>query len=262
MSALIDLTGKDFGYWHVIERAPNNARGQARWRCKCTACGKEKEVAGGHLRSGCSTNCGCVRMEKMRQSRIKDETGKTYGFLKVIREASKEEQPRTDRTGVYWVCDCLKCGRKNVIVFGDYLRNGDTQSCGCSLSKNESKIAEMLTNIGVNYKQQYTFPDLTSTGRACDRLLFDFAVFNNEQLLYLIEYDGQQHFDPKHAWKEEGFEATRQNDLLKNKYCFTHNIPLIRIPYNKNYTIEDLRLETTHFLLTVNNEQEYYNFDE
>ena len=29
---------------------------------------------------------------------------------------------------------------------------------------------------------------------------------------------------------------SRENDLLKNKYCFEHNIPLIRIPYNKEYT--------------------------
>ena len=27
MSKLIDLTGQDFGYWHVIERAENRANG-------------------------------------------------------------------------------------------------------------------------------------------------------------------------------------------------------------------------------------------
>ena len=46
---------------------------------------------------------------------------------------------------------------------------------------------------------------------------------------------------------------------MKNKYCFEHNIPLIRIPYNAEYTFEDLKLETTRFLLTPENEQEYYN---
>lgn len=70
----------------------------------------------------------------------KDETGKNYGFLKVIREAKEEEKPRHDRAGVYWVCDCQKCGRKNVVILGDYLRKGDTKSCGCLNSYNESKI--------------------------------------------------------------------------------------------------------------------------
>ena len=261
MSKMIDLTGQTFGYWIVLSRGPNNDRGQARWNCKCTACGKEKLVAGGHLRSGRSTNCGCVRMEKMRQANIKHEEGKQYGFLKVERMATKEEKPRQDNTGIYWVCTCLKCGRQNVIVKGDYLRNGDTQSCGCLLSKNESRIADILFNLKINYKEQYTFKDLTSTGRGCDRLMFDFAVFNKDELLYLIEYDGQQHFNKKHAWTDDGFKTTRNNDLAKNKYCFEHKIPLIRIPYNESYMPSDLQLATTRFLLTPDNEESYYNRD-
>ena len=265
MSRLIDMTGQDFGYWHVLYRA-NNTTGRAKWHCVCTACGKEKDVDGAHLRAGRSTNCGCIRMKKMRAAVIKDETGKIYGFLKVNREATEEEKPRKDRTGVYWNCTCLNCGRENVIVFGDYLRNGDTKSCGCILSLNESKIAKMLSNGGISFKEQYKFNDLSSTGRECDRLIFDFAIFNkdSQSLLYLIEFDGSQHFkyfykENNKGWNnEDTFKITRQNDLLKNKYCFEHNIPLIRIPYDTEYTFEDLKLETTHFLLTPENEKDYY----
>ena len=262
MSKMIDLTGQTFGYWQVIERGENSKGGRARWLCHCSLCGKTtKLVDGGHLRSGRSLSCGCTRMEKMRQASIKHEEGKTYGFLYVVREATKEERPRLDKTGVYWNCNCLKCGRKNVIVLGDYLRNGDTSSCGCIQSKNESLIAQMLDTLNIKYKQQYRFPNLTSTGRKCDQLSFNFAIFDitGKHLLYLIEYDGQQHFDKKHAWKQNGFEITRKNDLLKNKYCFNNNIPLIRIPYNKKYELSDLKIETTHFLLTESNEQEYYS---
>ena len=261
MSKLIDLTNQDFGFWHVISRGPNNSGGKAQWLCHCTLCDKTtKLVDGGHLRSGRSTSCGCTKMEKMRQATIKNETGKTYGFLYVERMATKDEKPR-DVESVYWVCTCQKCGRKNVIVKGDYLRNGDTTSCGCIQSKNESSIAQMLDSLGYTYKQQYTFLDLTSTGRNCDRLIFDFAIIHpeTEQLLYLIEYDGIQHFDPAHQWKDSGFETTRKNDLLKNQYCFNNNIPLIRIPYNKTYTINDIKIETTTCLLTRTNEDNYYN---
>ena len=266
MSKLIDLTGQDFGYWHVLYRAQNDKGGKARWHCRCTACGTEKDVQGTHLRAGKSTNCGCIRMKKMQAAITKDETGKTYGFLKVIRKATEEEKPRTDRAGVYWVCNCTNCGRENVIIFGDYLRNGDTKSCGCITSINESKIAKMLTNGNINFKEQYRFKDLSSTGRECDCLIFDFAIFNKntQSLLYLIEFDGSQHFkyfykENNKGWNnEDTFKITRRNDLLKNKYCFNHNIPIIRIPYNKEYTFEDLKLETTHFLLTPENEKEYY----
>lgn len=96
--------------------------------------------------------------------------------------------------------------------------------------------------------------------------MFDFAVFNknNNILLYLIEFDGSQHFtyfyeENNKGWNnKENFDITRKNDLIKNKYCFEHNIPLIRIPYNAEYTFEDLKLETTRFLLTPENEEKYY----
>ena len=257
MSKLIDLTDKDFGYWHVIERAENDKGGKARWLCKCTACGKTKVVSGSHLRSGRSTNCGCVRMGKMRQANIKNEQGKIYGYLYVEREATKDEIPRTDRDGIYWNCTCTKCGRHNIIIFGDYLRNGDTKSCGCINSINESKICQMLDNANICYKQQYKFQDLTPTGRPCDMLMFDIAIYNKDVLVYLIEYDGIQHFEKGHF--QDTYEVTHQNDLLKNKYCFDHHIPLIRIPYDIEYTLSDLRLETTRFLLTPNNEKSYYD---
>ena len=264
MSKLIDLTGKDFGYWHVLERGPNDKSGRAMWLCHCTLCDQTtKMVSGCHLRGGRSTSCGCTKMEKMHQASIKDESKKTYGFLFVERIATEEEKPRKEVQSVYWNCTCLKCGRKNVIVKGDYLRNGDTTSCGCIQSKNESIIAQMLDNLGLFYQQEYTFEDLTSTGRQCDKLPFDFAIFNkyNNKLLYLIEYDGIQHFNKIHEWKKDGFYITRKNDLLKNAYCFKNNIPLIRIPYDIKYELNDLKIETTKFLLTKENESIYYNRD-
>ena len=255
MSKMIDLTGQTFGYWKVISRAPNDSRGRTKWNCICTACGAEKEVSGSHLRGGRSTNCGCVRMEKMRQASIKDETGKIYGFLQVNRQATQAEKPRQDRTGVYWNCTCLKCGKENVIVFGDYLRKGETASCGCINSKNESNIAFLLDLENIQYIKQYYFSNLFSNKKQ-DKLYFDIAVFENAKLKYIIEYDGIQHFKMGHF--NDTLIKTHRNDSLKNKYCFEHNIPLIRIPYNSEYNINDLKLETTRFLLTPENEKIYY----
>ena len=86
---------------------------------------------------------------------------------------------------------------------------------------------------------------------------FDIAVYNNNNKIeYIIEYDGIQHFQGKHF--KDTLENIHKNDLIKNKYCFEHNIPLIRIPYDKEYTLNDLKLKTTRFLLTPENEKEYY----
>ncbi len=57
-----DLTGKVFGRWTAI-RFSHVSRGHYYWICRC-ACGLEYPVDGGNLRSGHSTNCGCLTGRK------------------------------------------------------------------------------------------------------------------------------------------------------------------------------------------------------
>ncbi len=241
--------GTIFGQWEVINRTNDRVY----YLCKCLCCNKtEKEVSYKNLKSGQSTKCLSCGAKAAGLKNSKDECGKVYGFLKVVKRATEEEKPRTDRTGAYWNCECLKCGRKNVIVFGDYLRNGDTKSCGCLNSMNESKICTILNKYNIQYKTQVSFSDL---GKG--RLAFDIGVYNNDVLLYIIEYDGIQHFENGHF--NSDIEQTHKNDMIKNKYCFDKNIPLIRIPYNKEYNDKDLFLATTRFLLTLDNIDSYYS---
>lgn len=268
MSKCIDMTGQQYGYWKVLQRGQNNKDGRARWICECQLCGTIKEVDGAHLRSGRSTNCGCLRQKKMTLATIKDRTGQQYGFLKVKRLVSKEELPEDlkKKQGTYWLCDCLRCGNKNVIVKGDYLENGDTKSCGClNTSFNEENIIQILKENNINFVYQYSFPDLKND-ETNYKLRFDFAIFdNNNNLQYLIEYDGSQHFKYRketQTWcNQDNFVKIRRRDLLKNKYCFQNNIPLIRIPYNKKYEKSDLFLNTTRFLITSQNVSKYYSIN-
>jgi len=250
MSKLIDLTGQTINEWQVLSRGNNDKNGRARWNCKCLLCGTIKEVDGSHLRSGRSKNCGCQKIKKMTDKLIINEINNKYGKLTVIEQAATPK----NKKGIYWKCQC-ECGN-TIIVKGDYLRNGDTKSCGCLNSQNESLIANLLDNNNILYIKQFWFKDLKSINK--DYLFFDFAILDsNNNLLYLIEYDGIQHFQKGHF--KDTFFTTRKNDLLKNQYCFNNNIPLIRIPYNCNYTLEDLILLTSKFILTPENEEEYYN---
>jgi hypothetical protein len=59
----IDLTGKRFGRWTVLERAPSS-NGESMWRCVCD-CGTERAaVKGDALRGGATRSCGCMRGRK------------------------------------------------------------------------------------------------------------------------------------------------------------------------------------------------------
>ena len=58
----LNLEGKVFGKWKVIERVENNKHGKAMWKCLCE-CGTERPVNTAELTRGKSTSCGCSRIQ-------------------------------------------------------------------------------------------------------------------------------------------------------------------------------------------------------
>jgi hypothetical protein len=100
----------------------------------------------------------------------------------------------------------------------------------CNMSKGEEKIFMYLEKNNVEFTQQHTFEDC----RNVNKLPFDFAIFTEGDLKFLIEYDGSQHFEKNGRGffgKIESYLIRKKRDLIKNKYCRENNIKLIRIPY-------------------------------
>ena len=62
---------------------------------------------------------------------------------------------------------------------------------------------------------------------------FDFAIFNEKnEIKLLIEYNGEQHYNPIEKWGgEEKLIIQQERDARKKQYCEEHNIPLLVIPY-------------------------------
>ncbi|WP_440972016.1 hypothetical protein [Megamonas funiformis] len=98
-------------------------------------------------------------------------------------------------------------------------------------SRGEIKIEEILQESGLNFKEEYIFSDLvSSSGRP---LRFDFAILDdNNELDFLIEFQGIQHYEPKSKFGGiSGLRKQQYNDMKKREYCAKHNIPLVIIPY-------------------------------
>jgi hypothetical protein len=82
MTAIIDLTGQQFGYLTVVGRAGTSACLATMWRCLCV-CGNERIANGYHLRKGSARSCGCKLQhpkykpveEKFREKYEIDENG-------------------------------------------------------------------------------------------------------------------------------------------------------------------------------------------
>lgn len=105
-------------------------------------------------------------------------------------------------------------------------------------SRGEIKIEEILEAAGLDFKEEYSFPDLVSnTGRP---LRFDFAVFDDDgDIDFLIEYQGIQHYKPKEKFGGiSGLRKQQFNDMKKREYCRKHNLKLIAIPYTDEYIID------------------------
>jgi len=219
-----DETGNRYGKLLVIKRVNNTTNGKAKWLCQCD-CGNQTEVYGTDLRSGKVLSCGCYARETRSNKQFKDETGNTYGFLTVL--SLVEKSPKA-----IWHCQC-RCGNE-IDVEGIRLRSGNTKSCGCLLSWQEETIARFLKDYNINFKRQYTFEDLKSDKDK--KLRFDFAILNkSNQLLGLIEYQGQQHYQSIEYWGGDDYlKRQQQHDDMKLQYCFKHNIPLLVLNKNSN----------------------------
>ena len=98
-------------------------------------------------------------------------------------------------------------------------------------SRAEIKIEQILSGAGLNFREQYSFPDLI--GEKGHALRFDFAVFDdNDDLQFLIQYQGIQHYKPKSVFGGmSGLRKQQFYDMKKREYCKKHNIKLILIPY-------------------------------
>lgn len=237
-----NLVGKTYGKLQVLYKTDNkNAKGYWYWHCKCD-CGNECEVDTNSLKTGHTQSCGCLHKEKMNQKRL-DLTGQRFGKLIALYPIVSNKGDKQ----TYWHCKC-DCGNECNVQTG-HLRQSLTRSCGCTKSFQEENIAKLLTENNIPFIYQYSFNNF-------QHYKFDFYVNNS----YIIEFDGKQHFIWfENSWNnKDNVKATHNRDLLKNEYCFKNNIPIIRIPYDKNYNLQDLLLETTSFLLTPDNENIYY----
>lgn len=240
---LIDMVGKRCGRLTVLERAENSKEGRARWLCQCD-CGNKKIILGKHLRNGSIQSCGCYNKERITETCLIDLTGQRFGKLLVL-----ERIPGRFSGKVKWKCQC-DCG-SIVEVAGCHLKNGATRSCGCTSSYGEEKIAKILKENNINFKKSYYFSEcVVYKGHP---LKFDFGILDdNNKLKYLIEYDGEQHYNITGGWSnQEHLNNLQQRDKIKNEYCLINNIPLIRIPYTKynSLTIEDLLLQTSIYII-------------
>lgn len=270
---IIIKEGLKIGKLTVLKKDILTEFGQ-KWLCQCD-CGNITSVRDDNLINGLlgvkggTRSCGCLNPVQnhckglKRIDRIGDIVNDYIYVLRLMPDNNRSYkflvQDLTNGywriTGPRWIKALEHNSQYEFKTAQEALNNYYKKLSVKKFSSYEEENNLMMTLFKNHFiwTKQFSFSDCK------DRtpLPFDVAIFNKEsfELDYLIEYDGGEHFFPVANWD---FEITKKHDLIKNKYCFDNNIPLIRIPYNAEYTIDDLKLETTRFLLTPKNEKEYY----
>ena len=231
---MVDLTGQVFNRLTVLKLDTERKSKNKYWICQCS-CGNIKSIQHSNLISGLTQSCGCLHKEKISHTLI----GQKFGKLTVIKDTGK----RTNNRGIIWECQC-DCG-KITEVSTNNLKQNNTMSCGwMKQSHGEYLIESILKANNIKYKKEYVFLDLLSPKNGY--LRFDFAILDDQDnVKKLIEYDGETHsINYMGGWNtKEKIKYQQLCDTLKDNYCDTHNIPLIRISYlNKSNELEKLIL--------------------
>lgn len=223
----IKMIGEKYGRLTVLEEIWNvessNKSNKPLVKCLCD-CGREillnrRDVLCGHTQS-----CGCLQKERVSLIRKVDDTGFiSDSGVKILKPTIKNNKNQQ-----LWLCQCF-CGN----TFEELpakVKNNHVQSCGCGRKSIKEKIiSDFLIENQIEFISEYTYQDC----RYKYVLRFDFAILNEDKTVKcLIEYDGQQHYQPISLFGgEEGYKQTVYRDKLKDKYCKDHNLLLLRLPY-------------------------------
>ena len=233
-----NLLNQKFGRLLVIEKTSKRRNGSIIWKCQCD-CGNIVDVCSVELIQGDTQSCGCLQKERVHEVCSSNLLNQKFGKLLVLEECKDENKIKYAKD-ITWKCKC-DCGNIHYALTSS-LKAGNIQSCGCTKSKGEEKISKILLENNINFIKQKNFPDC----KDIKSLFFDFYINDS----YLLEYDGQQHYQKSNNWYNESLQ---KRDEIKNNWCKEHNIPLIRIPYwhYDNLCLEDLLLDSSKFI--------YYN---
>lgn len=223
---LESLVGRWYSDLVVLEKTDKRESGSVVWKCKCKCgniCYRNTNILKRLSYHGCNE---CVNRHNGLSNK-NNLIGQKFGKLLVLEETLE----RTNSGNVIWKCKC-DCG--NICkVSSSCLIQGNTSSCGCiNYSIGERNIEDILKENNIQFITQYTEKSL-------QKKKFDFAIIKNNQILQLIEFDGQQHYsDISGIWNSpESLQDIQKRDEEKNQWAKEHNIPLVRIPYWKRDNI-------------------------
>ncbi len=210
--------GEIIGNNKILCEEPIKKNNRIYYHVKCLSCGKERDVRSDNLHQLCRSCAAHNRIKKGNTSIIDNLIGRQFGNWLVIDKAPKSN---------YWTCKDITTGTVKDVFRGN-LTSGKSRGDGTVCSWGEKQIAYILNQNNIIYQKEYSFKDLKGENNIC--LRFDFGIMSQDnQLLFLIEYQGRQHYNYNENWNQTYDEWLKliSYDKKKIEYCKKNNLKLL-----------------------------------
>ena len=214
---------------------------------KCNACNYEWHVSANHFFGRKSYCPKCTKrrtytiQEREKQIReIIDSENLDYDFYGL--DFTDVKKTVTSKARVILHCRKHNYDWSPRVV--DFVNNRERGPLCRGKSKSEEFILQFLKKNNIQYLYQHSF----SGCKFKNRMPFDFYLPNQNMC---IEYDGIHHFEPTTFGGDledakRQFELTKKKDKIKDDFCKSSGIRLLRIKYCDFDTLENiLRTELT-----------------
>ena len=188
-------------------------------------CGYEYEVAPySFLRGNRCPKCGIKNMTKTAEQFLQevfDLVGNEYTDLDEYKNNHTKIKVRHN-----------KCGYEYYVTPNAFLQGNRCPKCKNKMSKGEKRIINYLIKRKISFNYEHKFYNL----KYINPLRFDFYLPDYN---LCIEYDGIQHFTPFDfsskcpERKNQNLKELKRKDKLKNDYCKSKGIKMLRIPYTE-----------------------------
>ena len=159
----------------------------------------------------------------------------SYDYVKNYIESSKGYKLLSDKYVNAQTKICIECNKGHLyyVSFSEF--KVGNRCPFCRESKHEKVIEKYLKERNINHIRQYKNNNCKNT----NVLRFDFAILDfDNNIKFLLEYDGEYHFLP--IINNDVLLNINRNDEIKNFFCKTNEICLVRIPYWESKKIEEI----------------------
>ena len=208
-----NLVGDDYTFLEPYQGA------LVKIKVKHNKCGTIYKVKPSHFLDGsrcpyCAINTKAKTNTEFKQQ-VQDLVGNEYVFLDTYVDTHTKLRVKHN-----------ECGNVYEVTPGNFLYG---YRCPyCNSPKGEVAINKILKSLGINYEYQKTFDDLKDKG--C--LSYDFYIPDQN---ILIEYQGQQHYEPVDYFGGDGkFKLQQKHDKIKADYAEKNDYNLIAVPYTED----------------------------